>query len=179
MTIRRAKRSDADAIAHLHTTSWRSAYRGILRDDFLDGALDANRHALWNSRLDDSPEDQFILVDEHAGKIRGFACTFFDAEGQWGSLLDNLHVIPDLKGQGLGRQLMAATAAGVVKYAARPVLHLWAYEQNLAARRFYDRLGGVVTECTEEPALDGTRQNVVRYFWADLSQLGVMDDAAR
>jgi GNAT superfamily N-acetyltransferase len=172
MTIRAAGSGDAPAIAVLHANSWRSAYRGILRDEFLDGALDGNRRALWVSRLSDkTPNNQIILVDEEAGQIRGFACAFIDADPEWGTLLDNLHVVPELKGQGLGRRLIAAIAAKVLQKASRPVLHLWAYEQNHGARRFYERLGGVATACEEEPALDGTRVNAVRYFWNQLANL--------
>jgi GNAT superfamily N-acetyltransferase len=156
----------------LHASSWRSAYRGILRGDFLDSALDENRRALWASRLSEKTQDnQLILVDEEAGEIRGFACAFIDADPEWGTLLDNLHVVPELKGQGLGRRLMSAIAAQVQQIASKPILHLWAYEKNLAARSFYERLGGVATAREEEPALDGTRANVVRYFWDQLSDL--------
>ena len=74
MMIRAALPGDAPAIAMLHANSWRSAYRGILRDEFLDGALDGNRRALWGYRLSDkTPNNQIILVDEEAGQIRGFA----------------------------------------------------------------------------------------------------------
>jgi len=36
-------RPDEAAIARLHADSWRAAYRGILRDDFLDDTVVANR----------------------------------------------------------------------------------------------------------------------------------------
>lgn len=163
----------------LHANSWRSAYRGILRDEFLDGALDENRRVLWGSRLSDETQDNLlILVDEEAGQIRGFACAFIDADPEWGTLLDNLHVVPELKGRGLGRRLISAIAAKVLRNASKPMLHLWAYEKNLGARRFYERLGGVETAREEEPALDGTRVNAVRYFWNQLSDLAAGADPA-
>jgi GNAT superfamily N-acetyltransferase len=172
MTIRQSRPGDVRFIAALHANSWRAAYRGILSDEFLDGPLDENRLALWSTRCSDiTRQDQHIIVDEDQGDIRGFACAFLDADPHWGSLLDNLHVVPDLKGRGLGRQLIGAIAAAVIQNASNPTLHLWAYEQNIGARRFYEHLGGVVTGCEEEPALDGTRVNAVRYFWRDLSGL--------
>jgi GNAT superfamily N-acetyltransferase len=172
MTIRAAGLADAVAIAQLHTHSWQSAYRGILRDDFLEGPLAENRRVLWHTRLSDCKRaDQFVLIDTQGGAIRGFACAFLDADPEWGCLLDNLHVVPDLKGQGLGRQLMAAVAERVWRSNPSSRLHLWAYEQNLAARRFYERLGGVINESHAERALDGTEVNAVRYCWSDLSGL--------
>jgi GNAT superfamily N-acetyltransferase len=172
MTIRLAELADANAVAQLHASSWQTAYRGILRDDFLEGPLHENRRALWHSRLSDFDRpDQFVLVDEHEGTIRGFACGFLDADPEWGCLLDNLHVIPELKGQGLGRELMREVAERVLHSNSIRRLHLWAYEQNLAARRFYERLGGEITLRHAEPALDGTQVNAVRYCWAELASL--------
>jgi ribosomal protein S18 acetylase RimI-like enzyme len=69
----------------------------------------------------------------------------------------------------LGRQLMAAVAMEVQRRGLHPVLHLWVYEQNHQARRFYERLGGVVTTCIAESAPDGSRVNALRYGWRGLS----------
>ena len=172
MTIRTAGLADAVAIAQLHTYSWQTAYRGILRDDFLEGPLPENRRKLWHTRLSDSKRaDQLVLVIEQGGTIRGFACAFLDADPEWGCLVDNLHVVPDLQGQGLGRQLMSAVVERVWLSNPGSRLHLWAYEQNLAARRFYERLGGAINERHAELALDGTQVNAVRYCWSDLSGL--------
>jgi GNAT superfamily N-acetyltransferase len=172
MTIRAAGMADADAIAQLHAHSWQTAYRGILSDKFLQGALHENRRALWHTRLSDTDRaGQFVLVDEEGGALRGFACAFLEADPEWGCLLDNLHVVPDLKGRGLGGQLMTAVAQRVLLSNPDSGLHLWAYEQNLAARRFYERLGGIVSERHAEMAPDGTEVNAVRYFWSELSGL--------
>jgi GNAT superfamily N-acetyltransferase len=166
-----AERADADVIAQLHARSWHTAYRGILSDDFLDGPLLANRQALWRARFTEVDRtDQMVLVDEEAGKIQGFACAFLDADPDWGTLLDNLHVVPECKGQGLGRQLMAEVAKRLLEL-NRTRLHLWAFEQNHAARRFYERLGGVITTSHAESAPDGREVNAVRYCWSDLAHV--------
>ncbi|HXP64239.1 MAG TPA: GNAT family N-acetyltransferase [Steroidobacteraceae bacterium] len=172
MTIRAAEIADADAVARLHTRSWQSAYRGILSDDFLQGPLAENRRMLWRARLSESVSgDQFVLVDEQEGAIRGFACAFLRADPEWDCLLDNLHVLPDLKGRGLGRHLMGAVARRVLHANSAGRLHLWAYELNLGARRFYERLGGAITARVTEPAPDGSEVNALRYCWSDLSGL--------
>jgi ribosomal protein S18 acetylase RimI-like enzyme len=170
--LRSAHAADEPAIARLHADSWRTAYRGILRDDFLDGAVVANRHALWSTRFSEiDREDQLILVSEESGEIQAFACAFLDADPEWGTLLDNLHVIPGLKGRGLGRQLMSRVAENIQRHGLQSTLHLWVYEQNIQARGFYERLGGVITDCVAEAAPDGSRVNALRYGWRELSFL--------
>ena len=172
MTIRPASVADAEAIASLHAASWQIAYRGILRDDFLAGPVLANRRELWSTRfLGLPPQDQIIVVDDCAGEIRGFACAFLNADPDWGALLDNLHVAPNLKGKGLGRVLMSEIATRVLGHNSGSRLHLWAYERNLGARRFYERLGGEITARVSEPAPDGSEVNALRYCWSDLSGL--------
>ena len=179
MTIRYAQPADAPAIAELHANSWQTAYRGILRDDFLDGPVIENRRVLWTTRLADIHNGQIIVLDEQDGMIRGFACAFFDADPQWGTLLDNLHVAPKLKGKGLGRQLMSVIATKMLQDGARPQLHLWAYEQNALARRFYEGLGGVINASQAELAPDGTCVNAVRYGWRQVSGLAASQLANR
>jgi GNAT superfamily N-acetyltransferase len=172
MTIRAADPTDAAAIALLHALSWQSAYRSILRDDFLDGPVLSNRRELWSARFCGPPRaDQIVLVEDCEGEIQGFACAFLDADPDWGTLLDNLHVAPFLRGKGLGRRLLCEVAQRVLQRSSCTRMHLWAYEQNLAARRFYELLGGEVTERVAEPAPDGTQLNAVRYCWSDLRGL--------
>lgn len=113
MTVRPAMLSDAIAIADLHAESWRSTYRGILGDAFLDGPVIQDRRKLWEARLSRSPmpDTQLVRVIEDGGVLTAFVCALLDADPEWGALLDNLHVSPSSKGQGLGRRLMAEVAA--------------------------------------------------------------------
>jgi|SRR5882757_3974248 len=179
MTIRVAEPADADVIAQLHARSWHTAYRGILSDAFLDGPLLADRQALWRARFAEvNRTGQMVLVDEEDGKILGFACAFLDADPEWGTLLDNLHVVPESKGKGLGRQLMAEVANRILKL-NRTRLHLWAFEQNHAARSFYERLGGIITTSHAESAPDGREVNAVRYCWSDLANVQWVREKSR
>jgi GNAT superfamily N-acetyltransferase len=164
--------ADEPAIARLHADSWRTAYRGILCDDFLADTVVTNRRELWRTRFSEiDRQDQVILVGEEHGEIQAFACAFLDADPEWGTLLDNLHVLPGLKGRGLGRQLISAVAENIRRHGLHSMLHLWVYEQNVQARGFYERLGGIVSDCVSEAAPDGSRVNALRYGWRELSLL--------
>lgn len=167
--IRIAEASDAHAIATLHAESWRSTYRGILLDAFLDGPIFANRRAHWEARLsgDASTPSPFVALAEQDGEPQAFVCAELDADPTWGALVDNLHVSPSAKGRGLGRRLMAEAATWILQQRPGSRLHLWVYEQNAAARRFYEHLGGVVNEQCLQGAPDGSRNQAVRYGWED------------
>ena len=137
----------------------------------------ANRLQLWRARLCDNPSpSQYVFVSEPDGEIQGFACAFLDADPQWGTLLDNLHVAPGQKGRGLGVQLMAVVAQTVLREGLASALHLWVYEQNLQARRFYARLGGSPTDSIAELGPDGGCVYAVRYAWRQLESLAQCGD---
>lgn len=175
MILRRARPADAATIANLHARSWQHTYRGILRDEYLDGAVVIDRQKLWERRLR-SPlgtEHPYVLVIEQQSELVAFVCVLLDGDPEWGALLDNLHVSADRRGQRLGSLLMARAAAWVISQRPDSRLHLWVYEKNLPACRFYERLGGEVVDRSTEVAPDGARVDAVRYGWRTLSALTV------
>jgi hypothetical protein len=86
---------DAPAVAALHATSWRSAYRGIVPDAFLDHDVVADRQAVWAARLQTDPSPQalgHVIEDADTGELIGFAYALRGHDPVWGTLVDNLHV---------------------------------------------------------------------------------------
>ena len=168
MDIEYAETSDIDpeALARLHVASWRSAYRGLLPDAFLDGPLEENRRALWRQRAAlPSSLRPVVLTARAGGTLVGFACVLAGADSQWGALLDNLHVSPELRGQGIGARLFAMVRDGGYPGGTRARLHLWVLEANAAARRFYERHGGVATEQIVADVAPGVSVPEIRYIW--------------
>ena len=181
MRIRRAQPDDAMAIAKMHAENWQRIYRGILRDDYLDGPVVSDRMVLWKHRLSSAADSgrQFVSVIEQPGELVAFVCVFLDSDPEWGALLDNLHVGVAWRGRQFGSKLMANAAAWVIANRPNSRLYLWVYEKNVAACRFYERWGGEIVDRHAEPAPDGTRVDAVRYGWRTLSGLaGAMVYAA-
>ncbi len=178
MIVRLATPADAPAVAALHVESWRSAYRGILSDEFLAGPIDADRRALWEARFspDTSSERPYVAVAEDDGALQGFVCVLLDADPTWGALLDNLHVLPSAKGQGLGRRLMSEASRWILEQRPESRMHLWVFEENLSARRFYERLGGLINGAHIHESPDGSRAPAVRYGWQDLHRLAALGE---
>ena len=135
-------RTDADTIAAIHTASWRDSYRGMLRDEYLERDIESERRSVWQQRMEQLEVSHFGFIAEDDGMPVGFAFLKGVFDARWGTLLDNLHVLPGLKGQGIGRVLIEAAARETRdRYPGDP-LYLWVFEKNMRARRFYARLGG-------------------------------------
>ena len=157
---------DTAAIAALHIESWRSAYRGLLPDEFLDGPVVQNRVDLWNARMPaPDPHRRLVLKALANQELVGFVCVLLDAEPSWGALLDNLHVKPEVKGIGIGHRLFQAARDWVAVAAPGQPMHLTVMEGNVAARRFYDRQGGAIAERKVKEVVPGTYVAILRYVW--------------
>jgi GNAT superfamily N-acetyltransferase len=171
VTIRRMTPDDAATVAAGHVASWRSAYRGIMADDYLDERAPANRLAHWAARLTAPQPRSAGFIAEQAGTPVGFAFLFGDDDPRYGTLLDNLHVWPGSRSAGIGRALMAACAGEILEQGWQRGLYLWVFAANTGARRFYERHGGVAVEHAPLAASDGLTHPAVRYAWTDASVL--------
>ena len=169
--------ADADAVALLHATSWRSAYRGVFTDHYLDHEADAERRTVWRARLQaDAPtRDWGVVAADSTGRLLGFAYVMPDHDPVWGDYIDNLHVAPDLKGGGIGRRLMQGVAERLQRDCSTRPLYLWVLDVNTAARAFYERLGAEVTDPRLSDPLAGQQHPVWRCVWRKPSLLMAHD----
>jgi ribosomal protein S18 acetylase RimI-like enzyme len=167
ITFRIADPSDSARVAELHATSWQSAYRGFLSDAYLDTDVPVERLRVWQARLAQPSERQYVLLAEQGDVLVGFVCVLHDAEPAWGAYLDNLHVRPGLTGQGLGGRLLIRALQWVARTEPGQAMHLLVLAGNTAARRFYERHGGQLVETLAKVMPDGTTPTVCRYLWRD------------
>lgn len=175
-SARRAEPVDAEAVAWLHADSWRRHYRGAYSDAFLGGDVEADRLLVWTERLAVQDGTTVTFMAEGAGEVVGFIHLVFDEDRQWGSLVDNLHVVWARKRAGIGTLLMAEAAAAVLDHGGVG-LHLWVLEQNEPAQAFYSSRSGICTGRRPVKApggipdrLNGTPHGL-RYWWSNPSTL--------
>jgi GNAT superfamily N-acetyltransferase len=165
--VRVADPADAEAIAALHTDSWQRTYRGMMSDAFLDGPAIENRRRVWRDRLGTPDSDRLVVVADDGGRIVGFICVFAREDAGWGAYIDNLHVVHDWKGRGVGRALMRRAAEWVCTTQPGASVYLWVMEANADARAFYDRLGARNAETVEKTDPGGGSAPNCRYVWPD------------
>src|ERR1700740_1048664 len=98
-SIQIARQEDSAALAAVHAISWRSSYREILSDEYLNEELESERLSSWRGRLGVPKTNQYVIVAKQESHIVGFACTFGCEDQLLGTMLDNLHVLPSQKAQ--------------------------------------------------------------------------------
>lgn len=171
--IRSATEADATSIAGVHAASWRDAYAHILAPEFLNSSVEVDRLSVWSRRLRDQPPSQLVdIAVDSTGQVVAFVCAYCDFDPHWGSLIDNLHVLPHLRGQGIGERLFRSVIRQVAATNSGSGLHLWVFEANVAGLRFYKRLGGRVVgkDSSRAPAAGG--KTVLRVHWQTIAHIG-------
>lgn len=171
-TLRPAAPPDAPALAHIHTTSWRETYAGLMPEDFLarmtDEAARQRRQASWERTLAEGRE--LVLVAEQDGEVVAFASggpardhPGVDAE------LYTLYALQAAHGQGLGRALLHALARELGAGGAHN-LALWVLDMN-PTRQWYARQGGREAGQKVVALPGGAELREVRLVWDDLARL--------
>ena len=125
-----------------------------------------NERCPWSG--DPVSEDSLTL---YRGEVVGFVCAFRNADPQWGSLVDNLHAAPHMRGHGLGERLLRSAVASLARGGAEGGVHLWVFEANTAGLRFYERLGGRVVGQTVSKMATAPGQVSLRVHWPTLQAL--------
>lgn len=144
VTVRRATRDDAPAIARVRIDTWRVAYDGLIDGAVLEG-LDVRREAAARAaRWDEHHVDPRAvnLVAERGGRVVGWAAAGPSDDPRlpgWGQVFA-LYALPDEWGGGIGHALMTAAEAHVREAGFAHAL-LWVLDGNERAAAFYERHG--------------------------------------
>ena len=138
--IRRAKPSDATAIAATHDEAWRGAYQGVIPGPELDKLVNRRGPQWWDSAIRKGSRVSVLVFGD---KIAGYAnygrnrarSLHFDGE------IYELYLRPEFQGLGFGRRLFAAARRDLMQSGLKSMV-VWALSDNDPATEFYRALGG-------------------------------------
>jgi len=171
MKIREARYSDAEAIAELHTNSWRNTYKNALNADYLKNIVPSERKSVWLQRLLEPKTNQCVMVAEKKGEITGFSCAFSDENTDLGSYFDNLHVNSLNQGNGTGTILLIKAAQYCFRQAPNSGMYLLVNQDNIKAQQFYETCGARNLKAGVWNAPDGSNVPTYILYWDTLSEL--------
>ena len=140
ITIRRARRTDAEDIASVHDVAWREAYRGLIPGRELERMIARRGASWWDAAI---ARGSHLLVLDFADAIGGYATYGRNrvASLPHGGEVFELYLAPQYQGMGFGRRLFDAARADLADH-GYPTLLVWALADNDRALGFYERLGG-------------------------------------
>ncbi|WBX80229.1 GNAT family N-acetyltransferase [Virgibacillus salarius] len=139
MKIRKAIMADAAKIAYVHVESWKSTYKGIIPDAYIQKQTYERRTNLWNDNL---RNQTVFIAEDHTGNIVGFAVGGQERTNDYPSYQGELYAIYLLKnyqGIGIGRRLFRSVTQQLRRDGFRSMLVLVLADNN--ARYFYETMG--------------------------------------
>jgi ribosomal protein S18 acetylase RimI-like enzyme len=143
--MRRAEQGDAQAIAAVHVSAWRQAYRGLLPDEVLDQLSVEEREQSWRELLDERHGRWFTVVAVGSdARVEGFCTTATpsrdDDAGERTAEIAATYVDPAHWRAGIGSALLDAALAEL-RQADYEEVTLWVFADNARARSLYRRFG--------------------------------------
>jgi ribosomal protein S18 acetylase RimI-like enzyme len=165
-SIRRASVEDAFSIASVQAATWKTTYRTIIPDEFLDSMDVEAGSERWAERIGEGQAT--ILVAENSSSLFGFA-----AGGKLRETIDGydaelyaIYLLKDRQRRGAGRGLVQKLVEEL-RAAQLSSMIVWVLAQNPAVE-FYKRLGAVpVAEKTID--IGGRSLQDLAFGWPDLS----------
>jgi GNAT superfamily N-acetyltransferase len=169
LMIRPARLTDAPAIARIHADTWRTTYRSIVPDDYLDNIDSVFKVSIYEKRLAEPGAFYFVAEYEKAG-IVGFLNGGptrspnlpFQAE------LYAIYVLATHQNKRIGSLLTEALVHGL-RDASMNSLLVWVLTDN-PYRRFYEKLGGRQVAKKLE-TVGGKSLEETAFAWDDLCKL--------
>jgi GNAT superfamily N-acetyltransferase len=137
MTVRRARRADAEAIERIRIRGWQRAYRHIFDPDELD-RIQPNWERFAHE-LERPPTGRATFVAELDGRVVGFAVVGPSRDERRLGELYAIYVDPDAWSRGAGRGLIVRAEERLAEEYEEAAL--WVLEENARARTFYERAG--------------------------------------
>lgn len=140
LTIRRASMMDAAEMSRIHALSWKSAYRGIVSQAYLDGI----KTDYWVSTFHKWFAQQVFVADIMFLDDRAVGCVTYGESRDilfpgWGEIV-SLYLLPDHYRRGYGQKLLAH-ALERLKADGYRSCYLWVLAGNANARSFYEKNG--------------------------------------
>jgi GNAT superfamily N-acetyltransferase len=171
LKIREATSSDIDGIAFVHASSWKTTYKGLISDEFLDSITVEARKKRWILNFENPHKDEVMYVAENeAGTIIGFGnggarreADMYDAE------LYALYLLKEYQGQGLGKLLIRSVAQHLMEKSYSSFM-TWVLVGNPAIH-FYHKVGGE-SVATKEVKIGNEMVEEIMIGWRDIRVVG-------
>ena len=161
-TIRFANTDDAETLAIIHSRSWNAAYKNIVPDEILEKMNPENGTENFKKALKEGWGENAILFKDHkaTGLICIGKCRDKDKDDLFGEIW-GMYLLPEYWNMGIGTELIA-WGLKELKNRGYEKVTLWVLEENVNARKFYEKMGfkhdGTVKEITI-----GKKLNEYRY----------------
>lgn len=165
--IRWAVYDDSEALGIIHSQGWKTAYKNIIPDKVLAKITAHERKKRFEAAIKDKTQETAVLIKNN--KVIGF-CTLGanrdeDIDNSHGEIW-GIYLLDKHWGQGLGKVLVHW---GIKELYERGYskISLWVLEENISARRFYEKIGFIFDGTIKEVEIGITLKKMRYILYCD------------
>jgi len=153
---------DAKSISDIRINGWKSAYRGIMKDEYLNNIdYEVGRNRFYERLSNINYNEKIIVYEDENKTILGFAVFINLLDQKYDCELQGLYIEPNNKGKGIGSQLMNYVI-NYFKNNNKKSMIIYCLKENYASRKFYEKHNGILSE-EEDKEIGGNIHRVVGY----------------
>jgi|SRR5699024_4394389 len=168
MKIRRAETDDALGVAKVQVDSWKTTYKNIVPDAFLEQMTYENREKKWKGIISYSA---VFVAENNRNEIIGFSTGGKETTGKYSDYQGELYAIYILEAyqrNGIGKQLLEPVI-GYLKEKNIVSMTVKVLAEN-KSRLFYESLGAREIDVVEIQLSGGKLKEIV-YGWKDITTI--------
>lgn len=160
MVIRELRpEDDRFAVSRIYEESWKTAYKNIVPQNFLD-SIEPGR---WAAHLDNGQIHHLLLIEDGAFIGTASYCeSRLPAFAGFGEIV-SIYLLPEYMGRGLGKKLFEAVVERLQKLGFNHIF-LWVLEENYRARKFYEKMGFTSSGEFLDDDIGGKKLREVQYL---------------
>jgi len=143
ITIRDITEEDIPQVVDIQVEGWRTAYKGIIDDAFLDSI---NKEELIEKRKKDYKDGPFIIatIEEKIVGICRYCDNVLSADSEgYNCEIMALYIKPELKRNGIGKELFCYVRNEFINKGKTKMI-IWCLKDNYPSRKFYEKMGGTI-----------------------------------
>ncbi|KXY69180.1 acetyltransferase [Bacillus cereus] len=167
--IRRAIKDDIPCIAKVHADSWKTTYKGIFPDEFLENITYEKREKQWENIFQQEDNHQFRFVAEKLdGTIIGFIDGGAERTGTYNcdGELYAIYLLQEYQGMKIGQKLLQALLSECINNDMQSLL-VWVVTNN-SSKNFYEKFN---PEKIDTKFLERLQVEETAYCWRDINNI--------
>ncbi len=147
-------------ISNIYENSWKYAYKNIIPQDYLD-SIPKGR---WANGIAKDGMSNLVILEN--GVIIGTASickSRWEQYSEYGEIV-SIYFLPEYMGKGFGNHLLKRCIEELKRLGFDKIL-LWVLEDNIRARKFYEKNGFVCSDEYLNDNIGGKTLREVMYFY--------------
>ncbi|BCB05389.1 GNAT family N-acetyltransferase [Bacillus sp. KH172YL63] len=134
MLLRKAVLQDAKGVAHVHVESWKTTYRGIVSNEYLQSLSKDSKEKKWSDILSNTHHTYVCELED--GEIAGFVSFGKERSGEYEGELYAIYLLEEHQGKGIGKKLFEI-AMKELKTQGFNSMWIWVLKENPSKQFYY------------------------------------------